>query len=124
VVAADGSLATGWQLVSADAETTDEGESITWTTGSSGPNLYWLPNSSTTIVGNACGNVTPTGTVGSGGAGFYGNGTQTMTCSGGSVYNPALKTGTPMVEALTPTMLRATLVGTGLEAIAFGVMVS
>jgi prepilin-type N-terminal cleavage/methylation domain-containing protein len=124
VVAADGSLATGWQLVSADAETTDQGESITWTTGTTGPNLYWLPNSATSIVGNACGNVTPTGTVGPGGAGFYGNGTQTMTCSGGSVSNPQLKTGTPMVEALTPSMMQATLVGTGLEAIAFGVMVS
>jgi hypothetical protein len=124
LVASDGSLATGWQVISADAESTDTGESISWTTGNPLDPLYWLPNTPTSIVGNACGNVTPTGTVGPGGAGFTGNGTDTMTCAGGSVPSGYLKTGTAMVETLTPTMLQATLVGTGLQAIAFGVLVS
>ena len=126
IVASDGSLATGWEVVSADAETTDQNESITWTTGSdpSAPNLFWIPNTSTSIVGNACGNFPPGPAPSSLGAGFWGNGTKVMECAGGNVSNPQLKTGTPMVEALTPTMLKATMVGTGLEAVAFGVMIS
>lgn len=102
---------TGWEAVSADAETTDVGESITWT---SNTNLYVLPNNEadpSAPVGNAC----------DAGAGLTGSGTTKVECNGnGTTGN--LKTGTPMVWALTPKSVTATMVGTGLEAISFGLI--
>lgn len=58
----EGADASGYEVVTADAETTDPGGSITWTstpyTGS--PNDFGLlPNSSTSDLGNAC-NTVPT----------------------------------------------------------------
>ena len=107
--------ATGWEAVSADAETTDNGESISWT---SNTKLYVLSNgfsydTPSDPVGNAC----------DAGAGLTGSGTNTVTCNGnGTTGN--LKNGTPMVWALTPDTMTATLIGTGLEAISFGLILS
>jgi prepilin-type N-terminal cleavage/methylation domain-containing protein len=119
---------TGWEATSADAESTDVGESITWT---SNADLNVLPNNSAGVanpVGNAC-----EGNTEVGGGGLTGNGTTQVECSGGtgnaSNGNPpgtgetgANKTGTAMVWALTPKTMTATLVGTGLEAISFGLI--
>lgn len=105
--------ATGWEVVSADAETTDNGESITWT---SNADLNVLPNDESVDtpsdpVGNAC----------DGGAGLTGSGTTTVECNGDGTTS-ALKTGTPMVWALTPKTLTVSMVGTGLEAVSFGLI--
>ena len=116
VVNPQGVPATGWEATSADAESTDTGESITW---NSNVPLTVIPNDQTGYdtptdpVGNAC----------QAGAGLTGNGTTTVECAEGSA-SVGLKTGTAMVEAETPTTLSATMVGTGLEAITFGLMLS
>lgn len=128
VVSPSGLLATGWEAVSADAESTDNGESITWTTneGTNSPNytppaLYTIPNNQqptdtndNSIVGNACQQ----------GAGLTGNNTNTVECSGGQNTTSGEKTGTPMVYAVSPSYMKVTMVGTGLEAITFGLMLS
>jgi hypothetical protein len=116
VVNPQGVPATGWEATSADAESTDTGESITW---NSNVPLTVIPNDQagydtpTDPVGNAC----------QSGVGLTGNGTTTVECSEGSA-SAGLKTGTAMVEAETPTTLSATMVGTGLEAMTFGLMLS
>jgi hypothetical protein len=116
VVNQQGIPATGWEATSADAESTDTGESITW--NSNNP-LTVIPNgqsgydTSSDGVGNAC----------QSGVDLTGNLTTTVECYGGTVP-VGLKTGTAMVEAETPTTLSATLVGTGLEAITFGLLLS
>ena len=128
VVSPSGLLATGWEAVSADAESTDVGESITWTTneGTNSPNytppaLYTIPNNQqptdttdNSIVGNACGQ----------GAGLTGNNTNTVECNGGQNTTSGEKTGTAMVYAVSPSYMKVTMVGTGLEAITFGLMLS
>jgi Tfp pilus assembly protein PilE len=104
-----GNVATSWELVTGDAESTDQNESMTWT---SNQPLALLPNSPASPYGNACaGSSSP--------AGLTGLGTTTVTC-GASVSSD--KTGTVMVEAQAPTTLTVTLVGGGLEAIFLGVL--
>jgi hypothetical protein len=116
---------TGWEATSADAESTDVNESITWT---SNADLNILPDNIAGVpnpVGNACEGNTETG-----GGGLTGNGTTQIECSGGTgSANPpgtgetsANKTGTAMVWALTPKTVTATMVGSGLEAISFGLI--
>jgi prepilin-type N-terminal cleavage/methylation domain-containing protein len=116
VVAPSGSLATGWEAVSADAESTDVGESITW---NSNVDLTDIPNGQSVDtpsdpVGNACQN----------GAGLTGAGTTQMECSGGTTETSATKTGTAMIAAIAPNTFSATLVGTGLQGVTFGLLVS
>jgi hypothetical protein len=112
LIGPNGVPATGWQAVSADAESTDTGESITWTTGTNGPPLTVIPNTPTSVAGNAC--------MG----GLTGSGTQTVQCVAGPNEPSSTKTGTAMVSAVTPTSLIATLVGGGRQAIAFGLLIS
>ena len=127
VVSADGNPATGWEFVSADAESTDSGESITWT---SDRNLYDIPNgeagdSASDPIGNACNSgagvsgTTSTGTSLTAAQIFAGTGATTIVCDGDS---NGVKTGTLMVEALTPTSMTVTMVGTGLEGISLGLL--
>jgi hypothetical protein len=111
-------LATGWEVVSADAESTDVGESLTWT---SNVNEYVIPNgqsvdSPTDPVGNAC----------QAGAGLTGSGTTTVECAGGTgtETTSGTKNGTTMVEAETPNWMTCVMVGSGLQAITFGLLVS
>jgi hypothetical protein len=118
VVNPQGIPATGWEATSADAESTDLGESITW---NSNEPLTVIPNDQTGYaepVGNACQN----------GTDLTSNSTSTeVECYGGNPNTDpgvGLKSGTAMVEALTPTTLSATMVGTGLEAITFGLLLS
>jgi prepilin-type N-terminal cleavage/methylation domain-containing protein len=126
VVAPDGNPATGWEFVSADAESTDSGESITWT---SDKDLYIIPNNQSVDtpsdpIGNACN--TGAGVSGTLGAStvteaqiFAGDPATTIVCSG---YSNGTKTGTMMVEALQPTSMTITMVGTGLEGISLGLL--
>ena len=133
VLDANGNPATGWELVSGDAESTDSGESITWTSCSAittepsfpnigsgcvvaDPVLSLLPNSPTSTIGNAC--AAPT-------ANNYANvdlsgiGGQTVECA--ATVNSD-KTGTVMIDAATPTSLTINMVGTGLEAFFIGLL--
>jgi hypothetical protein len=131
VIAPDGNLATGWEFVSADAESTDGGESIQWTANQP---MYDIPNNepsedtASDPIGNACNS-------GAGVSGSYTNSSGTsqltssqifggspatsITCSGDS---NGTKTGTLMVEALQPTTMTITMVGTGLEGISLGLL--
>jgi prepilin-type N-terminal cleavage/methylation domain-containing protein len=120
VVSPSGVLATGWEAVSADAESTDLDESIQWT---SDKPLYWIPNgepvdiTDNSPVGNACQT----------GAYLTGNGTTTIRCYGGKTgvdNSVGTKTGTTMVEATAPSRMTVTLTGSGLEAMTFGLLVS
>jgi prepilin-type N-terminal cleavage/methylation domain-containing protein len=105
----NGNPATGWELITGDAESTDSGESMTWT---SDQLLNLLPNSPTSPYGNACPYPNP-------GQGLTGVGTSDVTCKA-SVSSD--KTGTVMLEAAAPTQLTVQMVGTGLEAMFMGVL--
>jgi prepilin-type N-terminal cleavage/methylation domain-containing protein len=115
IVNPQGVPATGWDATMVDDETTDVNESQIWT---SNTNLTVIPNaepvdSPTDPVGNAC----------DAGAGLTGSGTTTVECNGNGTTS-ALKTGTPMVEAESPTWMQAVVYGAGLEAVGFGVILS
>ncbi|CAG7607485.1 DUF11 domain-containing protein [Leucobacter soli] len=132
---------TGFSLVVADAESTDNNEQITWT-HSGGAGFLWLPNSPGTWsntgtntaantarkaagVGNACAatnvdqfpqnsNTTATAT--------------SRTCSAGT-SQPSPKTGTAMLQispanASNTFTVTQTMVGGGLQAVAFGVVLA
>ena len=117
VINAQGLPATGWEAVGADAESTDQGESISWTASTP---LTIINNgesydSPTDPVGNAC----------NGGAGLTeSTNNLTVTCAVPSNVSVGLKTGTAMVWAATPKTFTTTLVGGGLEAMAFGLLLS
>jgi uncharacterized repeat protein (TIGR01451 family) len=107
LVDANGASVGGYSLVGADAESTDARESITWT--SSAPITSLTASGSSTGLGNACG------------GGFTGVGTTTVTCTG--VASPS-KTGTAILASHAPTSFSQTMVGYGLQGVAFGVLVS
>ncbi len=126
VLGTGGVPATNWNLVTGDAESTDSGESITWTAGwnaqstiPAGSQIFTaINNSPTSAFGNACANPT----VGNGlayGNGLTGLGTATVECQA-SVSSD--KTGTVMLSAPAPNTLTANLVGTGLEAVFMGIL--
>ncbi len=120
VVNSQGVDATGWEAIAADAETTDAGEQISF---SSNKALNLLYNSPTSAVGNACGQSGGT-TINS--AYLSGIGTTTVTCAPPSNEPNTTKTGTAMVWAAEPTTMSVTLNGGsgGLEGLAFGLLVS
>ena len=103
MVDAKGNPVTGYSFVGADAEATDTGESITWTSDQ--------PLSLISTIGNACIN----GTV------LTGVGTTTVKCS--STVS-STKTGTAILAAEHPLVLSQNMVGAGKQAVAFGVLVS
>jgi len=113
----NGSAATNWQLVTGDAESTDPGESITWSTDNASIPFQLLPNSANSDIGNAC-NSTPPGITATS-PGLVGIGTDTVVCS---TTNSTDKTGTPMLTATTPTSLTVTLLGGGLQAMFMGIL--
>ena len=125
--------ATGWKFMSADAESTDTGESIVWTSDANlanQTNLHIVPNgtsidTASDPIGNACLDDQPN-------QGLLGNKTPTVSCLANMPAangNPveaetgAYKSGTAMVEVLTPKTMTVTMVGTGLEAVCFGVFI-
>lgn len=103
VINSQGEQVTGYSFIGADAEATDAGESITWTSDS--------PLDLISSIGNACDS----------GSGLTGVGTTTVTCA--STVN-SVKTGTAILAALHPTTISQRMVGGGREAVAFGVLVS
>jgi len=112
VVGPSGAAATGWEIVGVDAESSDDGESITF---SSDKSLFLIPNSPGNPVGNAYNS----------GAGISPQSVLTGSGSSSIVFNGTsngVKTGTGMVEAITPTTFTTTMVGTGLEGMSFGLV--
>jgi prepilin-type N-terminal cleavage/methylation domain-containing protein len=118
-----GGPATGWEVVGVDAESTDSNESISFTAG--WPST-WTGNTTLNILNNDESYDTPTDPVGnacnSGAWLTTSNGGQTVTCVG--LNTTYVKTGTTMVEATMPSTFTTVLVGGGLEAMAFGLMLS
>ena len=114
---ASGVPATNWELVTGDAESTDNGESITWT---SDQNLQLLNNSTNSPVGNDCSSTPP----GYNATYLTGLGTKTVQCSVAPNDPGADHTGSVMLEAAAPTSLTIKLVGTGLQASFLGVLLS
>ena len=98
---------TGYALVGADAESSDNNESLTWTSSSSISSL--TATSSGTGLGNACG------------GGFTGVGTTTVKCTGASV---GTKTGAAILASKAPTTFSQSMTGGGLQAFSFGVLLS
>ena len=99
----NGKPVTGYAFVGADAESTDTRESITW---SSDAALRQIGD-----LGNSCS------------GGFTGVGTTTVTCTG-SPSVPGNKTGAAILAATDPTRFSQHMVGKGMQAVAFGVLVS
>ena len=102
VVDSHGDPVTGYSFVGADAESTDAGESITWT---SDQVLNLVSN-----IGNACDPALLTGV-----------GTTTVKCS---ATVSSTKTGTAVLAAEHPSTFSQTMVGKGMQAVSFGVLVS
>ncbi len=107
----DGGVVTGWQFVTGDAESTDPGESLTWT---SNQTLSDLPDSPVSAYGNACwsAGVLYLTTLPS----------TTVSCSIPSSGWSSDKTGTLMLSAPAPTSMNVTMKGGGLEGVFFGVL--
>lgn len=139
VVNSQNAPATGWEMVSADAENTAAYEDLEWT---SNVPLNILPNglswdTTNDPVGNTCGDLNSGGAlfspVYSQGL-FYVNASHTEVVCQGDGTNPntgvsfhttsGVKNGTAMVTALQPTTLTAYMIGSGLEAITFGLLIA
>ena len=127
LLGANGSVASNWELVTGDAESTDGNESITWTTNNAGVPFTLIPNSINpttkavqSYVGNAC-NSTATQINTTDLTGVTGTPSSTVTCMGTTSTD---KTGTVMLEALTPSTLTVTLNGGGggLQAMFMGIL--
>ena len=99
-----GHAVTDYSLVGADAESTDNGESIGW---SSAPGTL----TSLAPLGNACS------------GGFSGVDTNTVTCIGSAAVNGP-KTGAAILASIAPTTFTQTMHGTGLQAFGFGILVA
>jgi hypothetical protein len=115
--------ATGWEAVGVDAESTDANESISFTADQP---VTIIPNGETSDtptdpVGNACNSgagLTYSDPVPLSSPTTY----YTATCAGATTST--VKTGTAMVYAVTPKTFSSTFIGSGLEAMSFGLMLS
>lgn len=116
----DGILLKDYSVVVADAESTDSGESIIWST--TGAGFKWLPNnpsggSKEKVMGNACSTINQP----------WNSNTPfvSATCSGGPNVD---KTGTAMLATEPPVAgtfsITQELYGRGLQGVAFGVIVA
>ena len=123
VVNQNGVPATGWEAVSTDAESTDKGESIVWSSNTALSVLNDGQAGQIQPVGNACQNNGSSGITNTPGL-FYVSGSNgdSIECTGGSTETGGTKTGTAMIWASAPTTFSATLYGGGLEAITFGML--
>jgi hypothetical protein len=120
VVTPSGLAATGWEVVSADAESTDNQETIQWISNTA---LNLLPNSPGDNYGTNTYGCTSNGSTAYG-SGVSGVGTDQLTvagCTNGTPYTGTiLKNGTAMVWALQPSSLSVSMVN--YEAITFGIL--
>jgi hypothetical protein len=112
VNASTGLLATGWSMIGADAETTNPGETETWTS-----------NVPLTVLNDfkAGGTQSPAGNPAGNACDPSGSGTLTVTCAGVSTPSPnPIFTGAMMVAASTPSFL--TVNANNYEAFSFGML--
>ena len=129
-----GTPATGWAAVGADAETTDPGENMIF---SSNVKLSLLNNTPTSPLGDACNE--PSGytesnpdensadqSINNGvGTGLTGLGTTTVECqSTWQASGATPRTGTSMVWATTPSTFSFSMQGSGLQGLSFGMLLS
>jgi hypothetical protein len=136
VVNAQDVVATGWEATSADAESSDSGEYIKWTTNvgtctttiivaDECADLNVIPNNEPQDTNPTNGVAySPVGNACQYGAGLTGTGTTTVECNAGSNETGATKSGATMVEADAPSEMQVTMKGNGLEAITFGLLLS
>jgi hypothetical protein len=116
----EGTPATGWAAVGADAETTDPSENITF---SSNVDLSLLNNTPSSPMGDACNLEDGSGNPEAGETDLTGVGTTSVTCQ--STWQASTpRTGTPMVWATTPSTFTFTMHGSGLEGLSFGMLLS
>lgn len=143
----NGQPVTGFEVVSADAETTDSNnEKIAWNVTSSGAQylFHLIPNSPSSPIGNACNNLTsssgqivngvvPTTTsstndlIGMDLTTPYESSGQTVSCQSG--YSTSIpRTGAAMLgffpDASNPATLNVTLQGGGLEGMAVALLLA
>ena len=108
--------ATGWELVTGDAESTDTSESVQWT---SDQKLSLIPNTADSPIGNSCMSTGQYAPPSYNPNYLTGVGTKTVNCSASA---SADKTGTTMLEATMPQQLTVVLNGGGLQAMFLGVL--
>ena len=122
LLGSNGQAATGWQLVTGDAESTDG--SSEWIIWQSNQKLSLLANSANSPIGNACGSsgqyAPPSYNNTS--SGLSGVGTTTVECTNPAGSSGVNHTGTPMLQTATPSSLTVTLHGSGLQAMFLGVL--
>jgi hypothetical protein len=146
VLGSNNNPASGWSLVTGDAESTDSGEGMIWTTCPSIPNTSYnagysactsasappftlLPNSSSSDFGNAChappswNNFDFSGTQWTNILTGATSGTNTNTVECFATVDSD-KTGTVMVSAPAPSTLTVYMQGAGLEAVFVGLLLS
>ncbi|WP_299092036.1 LPXTG cell wall anchor domain-containing protein [uncultured Microbacterium sp.] len=121
----------GYSVVVADAESTDEGETLTWSQ-SGGQGFRWLPNDPAAYA-TATGNARRTAAVGNACSGTNASNwpaslvaSNPVTCS---ATGSSTKTGTAMLQALPPAngssfSVTQAMKGNGLQAVAFGLLTS
>jgi LPXTG-motif cell wall-anchored protein len=105
-----GTSVSGFALVGADAESSDNNESITWTSDKTLVSIGTL--------GNACGGSTNANP----GSLVWSNANKTAKCNGRQ--DGATKTGAAILYSQDPSTFVQEMVGGGLQGVAFGVMVS
>jgi hypothetical protein len=137
VDAPQGIDATGYAVVTADAETTDPSESITWTSSlpAGAPFVFsQIPDSPSSPEGDACNMTNSTGATGqavTNGSGLTGINTTAVQCTStwqssgtyprtGTVLLDVSPTTTNFVTA--PVTISAVMHGAGLEGIAIGLL--
>jgi hypothetical protein len=125
VTAPSGQPASGYEVVTTDAETTDPNEFITW---NSNLGLNLIPNTPTSNEGDACNLEDGSGNPEAGGTDLTGVGSTPVTCSSTwQTPSNVPRTGTVML-GVSPTstsgstLISATFHGAGLQGVAFGLL--
>jgi prepilin-type N-terminal cleavage/methylation domain-containing protein len=115
VNASTGLLATGWSFVGADAETTNPGETLTWTS-----------NMPMTVINDYEGTQSPAGNPAGNACDPTGSGTMTVTCAGVNTPSPnpiftgaAMVAASPLAGTTSPWM---TVTTNNYEAFSFGML--
>jgi prepilin-type N-terminal cleavage/methylation domain-containing protein len=111
VNAATGQPDTGWSIVSADAETTNSGETLTWTSNNPLTVLNDMEAGQPAPDGNACNGVDLTG-----------SGTTRVTCTGTLNTESAPLTGAAMVEVSGAGLTSLVANMNNYEAVSFGMI--
>jgi hypothetical protein len=111
VNSATGQPVTGWSFVSADAETTNSGEHITWTSNNPVTVINDMEAGAPAPDGNACNGVDLTG-----------SGTTTVTCTGTLPSESAPLTGAAMVMVSGTNLTQLVASMNNYEAVSFGMI--